>query len=313
MKHLVLPILLSSLSLAAACSKSEDKATKPAAEPTAPKATEPTLPETPRAAVYSAEAGAAALAEMAKCESPYSCDSLETVVGFGTNVSKELSAIATDSSKAKPAREVALAGLKKIKDPTVGMALFEAAKTEEDSSLQRGLFGTAGASGGDDTFTAMITHYASDESKEHRTAMRSGLREFGGKALSEWVYANYPEEKENQVRYADLVVEADEGADAAKVVALLGKTKHIMAGHRLAMVAVKLGDESQISVLIDGLKSSDQYDRSDAANFLEDVADKIPADRKQEVIDLVTAAKAKDAGGLTAMGYDKVLKKLGAQ
>tara|TARA_R110002096_G_scaffold292224_2_gene486608 strand:+ start:52461 stop:53213 length:753 start_codon:yes stop_codon:yes gene_type:complete len=250
---------------------------------------------------------------MAKCESPYSCDSLETVVGFGTNVSKELSAIATDSSKAKPAREVALAGLKKIKDPTVGMALFEAAKTEEDSSLQRGLFGTAGASGGDDTFTAMITHYASDESKEHRTAMRSGLREFGGKALSEWVYANYPEEKENQVRYADLVVEADEGADAAKVVALLGKTKHIMAGHRLAMVAVKLGDESQISVLIDGLKSSDQYDRSDAANFLEDVADKIPADRKQEVIDLVTAAKAKDAGGLTAMGYDKVLKKLGAQ
>lgn len=315
-KPLLSVLLLSSALAAAACGKSEDKAeSTPKATETEAASEVATLAktETPKAPAYSPEAAAKAIEAMQSCENRYSCDPLETLVGFGKDASKDLAAVANDASKTKEAREIALEGLGKIQDPAVGLSLFEAGKIEQDFILRSSLFKTAGKSGGDETFDAMIAHYASEASKDHRLDMRAGLREFGGKKLFDWAVANYPEDEDSQVRFADLVTDAEDEGNAESIAELIGKTKDTMAKHRLAAAAVKLGDAAQISVLIDGLKAENQYDRSDAANFLGDIADQVPADRKQEVIDATKAAKAKDAGGLTSMGYDKVLKKLGAE
>ena len=312
MNKLAIAFLVAAL-FSPACSKSEDKGggsdtpppvnTKIAEDPGAE----------PEALAYSADAAAAAIGELEACDNQFSCEALKTLVAFGDKVSKDLSAIAVDTAKKGELRAIATAGLTKIKDPNVGVALFEAAKIEEDFGLRGDLFKAAGASGGDATFAAMLEYYASDDSDDHRTGMRSALREFDGAKLFAYAVENFPSDKDKEVRFADLISDAGEGATKEKVVELIGKTKHTMARHRLARAAVTLGDVAQISVLIDGLKSDDQYDRSDAANFLQDVTEHIPADQKQAVIDLVSAAKKKDQGGLTSRGYDAVLKKLGAE
>ncbi len=331
MKRLVLPFVLSSLvSLCTtACKGSDTKAESVSASDVdvatkgAEVVAEPTTGrggagmgmamDDPQAYIYSEEAGKEALEAMTHCANPYTCDALDTLVGFGDKVSADLADLATNDKNSEVVRKVALEGLKKIKDPAVGLGLLEAEKAEEEFMVRRELFSAAGESGGEETLAAMLAYYASEDSDEHRTDMRSGIRAFDAKLVFAWASENYPESEGSQVRFADLVNDTGEVASKEKVVELIGKSTHIMAKHRLAKVAVQLGDESQLSVLIAGLKSDDQYDRSDAANFLEDVAEKIPEEQKQEVIDLVKAAKAKDAGGLTSMGYKKVLEKLGAE
>ncbi len=309
MNKLILPSLVFLLTLPGC--KSDDASKKAApAEPSA-KPTDLADPAAPAAASYSPEAATAALAEMEKCDSQYSCDVLDTLVGFGDKVSADLSKIALDSSKKKEQREVALAGLAKIKDSTHAMALFEAAKAEEDFILRGQIFDAAGASADETTITAMLDHYVSDESKPHRTDMRSSLRKYDNTKLFAWAADNYPDDKKLQVRYANLIDDAQDGGDAAKVVALIGKTTNRMAQHRLAKTAVELGDMAQLDMLIKGLSHDNVYDRSDAANFLAEVHEKIPAERREEVIKAATAAKANDQGGLTARGYDTLLKKLG--
>jgi hypothetical protein len=118
--------------------------------------------------------------------------------------------------------------------------------------------------------------------------------------------------KDDQTYYADLITDSATAADLPTIVELLGVTKDLMARHRLAAKAIALGDAAHFDVFVAGLKSKDVYDRSDAANFLADVADKAPAELKAELIELLQKGKAGDSGGLTAMGYDKALKLLGA-
>ncbi len=309
MNKLLLPTLLFAFALPAC--KSDDASKKAApAEPSA-KPTDLAEPTEPAAASYSPEAATAALAEMAKCDSQYSCEVLETLVGFGDKVSADLSKVALDSSKKKEQREVALAGLAKIKDPAHAMALFEAAKVEEDFILRGQIFDAAGASADETTINAMLDHYVSDDSKPHRTDMRSSLRKYDNTKLFAWAVDKYPADEKLQVRYADLISDAKDGGDAAKVVALIGKTTNLMAQHRLAKTAVELDDMTQLDLLIKGLSHDNVYDRSDAANFLAQVHKKIPAERHAEIVEAVTAAKANDQGGLTSRGYDTLLKKLG--
>ncbi len=267
----------------------------------------------PRAYIYSEEAGKEALEAMTQCANPYTCDALDTLVGFGKKVSPDLSDLAVNAKNSESVRKVALEALKQIKDPAVGLDLFEAAKAEEEFMVRRELFKVAGESGGDEAFDAMIAYYASEDAKEHRTDMRSGLRAFGAQKIFGWASENYPEEADSQVRFADLIGDASEAASKEAVVALIAKTTDVMAKHRLAKVAVELGDDAQLEILIAGLKSDDQYDRSDAANFLQDVTEKIPEAQRAEVIELVKAAKGKDQGGLTTRGFDSVLKKLSAE
>jgi HEAT repeat protein len=223
----------------------------------------------------------------------------------------DLIKVATDAGQPGDARRTALEDLGKRKDPTAGVPLFEAAKVEKDFILRGELFRAAGQSGGEATEKAMLAHYASKESKEHRTEMRSGLRELDRGRVFAFAAERFAKAGDMQVEIADLVIDTEGNNDPAKVVELLGKCKDRMACHRLARVAVKLGATDQLKVLIDGLKSKDEYDRSDAANMLADVADAVPAERRAEVVDLVKAARAKDQGGLTSVGYDAILKKLG--
>lgn len=77
-----------------------------------------------------------------------------------------------------------------------------------------------------------------------------------------------------------------------------------MARHRLASALIKTGDASK-------LEAKNEYVRSDAANMLARVVDKVPADRKAEIVELAKKGKAADRGGLTSVGYDKIIKTLG--
>jgi hypothetical protein len=101
-KNLLAVFLLASSVATAACSKKDEATDKASsAEDTAPASAK--IVE-PAPAVYSPEAAAAALTAMEKCENPYSCESLDTLVGFGKEVSKELAALACDTAKTKEAR-----------------------------------------------------------------------------------------------------------------------------------------------------------------------------------------------------------------
>ena len=220
---------------------------------------------------------------------------------------------ATDAAQSADARRTALEELGKRKDASAGMPLFEAARTEKDFILRGELFRAAGQSGGEAVDKAMLEHYASKESEEHRTEMRTGLRELDRAKVFAFAAERFAKAGKMQVEIADLVIDTDGNGDQAKVVELLGKSKDRMASHRLARVAVKLGATDQLKVLIDGLGSKDEYDRADAANMLAEVVDAIPADRRAEVVELVKAARAKDQGGLTSSGYDAILEKLGSQ
>lgn len=84
-----------------------------------------------------------------------------------------------------------------------------------------------------------------------------------------------------------------------------------MARHRLASALIKTGDASKLDILVAGLEAKNEYVRSDAANMLARVVDKVPADRKAEIVELAKKGKAADRGGLTSVGYDKIIKTLG--
>lgn len=297
--------------------KDKDKAasTKPTetVEPAAPVA--PTPPPAPAAPTYSPEAAKALVSEMVKCTSDYGCAALDTLVSFGPKAAPELLSVARDPAASKDARGLAITALTKIKAPEAGLPLIEAANAvADDFMLQGDLYEAAGASGGQPVFDALIAEYAkafASTDDDRDIPLRGGLRAFPAESVA-WAKANLPKAKDDHTAYADLITDSAAAADLPTVVELLGATKDVMARNRLAAKAIELGDTAHFDVFIVGLKSKDQYDRSDSANFLADVADKAPADKKAELIDLLQKGKAGDQGGLTAMGYDKALKALGA-
>ncbi len=184
----------------------------------------------------------------------------------------------------------------------------------DENVHNRKMYEAAGASGGQPVFDALIAEYAkafASTDDDRDIPLRGGLRAFPAESVA-WAKANLPKAKDDHTAYADLITDSAAAADLPTVVEMLGATKDVMARNRLAAKAIELGDTAHFDVFIVGLKSKDQYDRSDSANFLADVADKAPADKKAELIDLLQKGKAGDQGGLTAMGYDKALKALGA-
>ncbi|MBK9030192.1 MAG: hypothetical protein IPL61_02435 [Myxococcales bacterium] len=312
--------LLSALLLttAVACKKKEGdkpgaapKPTEPAAAPVA--AAEPTPPPAP---TYSPAAAKALVSEMVKCSSDYGCAPLDTLVGFGAQAAPEVLSLAVDATATKDARGLAATVLTKIKAPDAGLPLIAAASAiTDDSMLQSDLYEAAGASGGQPVFDALIAEYAKASASlddDRDIPLRRGLRAFPAESVA-WVKANLPKAKDHFSSYADLITDSATAADVPTIVELLGTTKELMARHRLAAKAIELGDPAHFDVFVVGLKSKDQYDRSDAANFLKDIADQAPDALKPELIELLQKGKAGDAGGLTAMGYDGALKKLGAQ
>jgi len=304
--------LLSALLLTTAigCKKSEsDKAPAPVA------AKAPAEPPPPGAPTYSPAAAKDLVADLSKCTTPSGCDPFDTLVGFGAQAAAEVLTLAVDATATSDARRLAAGVLEKLKAPAAGLPLITAANAvADDSMLQGDLYEAAGASGGQPVFDALIAEYvkamvSTDDNRD--IPLRGGLRAFPAESVA-WVKANLPKAKEDHASYTDLITDSATAADLPTIVELLGATKVPMARHRLAAKAIELGDLTHFGAFVDGLKSKDQYDRSDAANFLADIADKAPAAMKPELIDLLQKGKAGDAGGMTAMGYDNALKKLGA-
>lgn len=271
---------------------------------------EPAAPEKPKTPVYSAEAAAKLMGELEKCEYDFNCDAYKPLVSFGKNISADLAAFAADSAKPGKARAVAAKALVEIEDPATGPQLLEAARKENDFMLRNELYKAAAASGSDEVFDALTRAYLSKEGKKHQMQIRAGIRMYQDKAL-DWAVAKLPKtKKKHQVKLADIITDLADKDALDAVQQLIPKVKVTMARHRLASKAIELGDQDKFSVLIKGLKSKSQYDRSDAANFLAKVVKQLPADKKPQVIKLLKAARKKDRGGLTAVGYDKCLKAL---
>jgi hypothetical protein len=293
--------------------KAEEPVEKPDTVAAAPKPTEPAKapePAKPKAIEYSAETAAKLIGDMEKCEYDFNCKAYKPLVSFGKKVSADLAKFATDAAKPAKARAIAAKALITIKDPAVGKQMLEAARKEKDFMLRDKLYSAAAAGGSDEIFNDLTKLYLSKAGKEHQMQIRAGIRLYQKKAL-DWAIEKLPKTKKNQqVEVADIIVDLADKDSLKAIQGLIPKVKDIMARHRLASKAIALGDKGKFDILIKGLKSKDQYDRSDAANFLAGVIKQLPADKKAEVIKLLKAAKKKDRGGLTAMGYNKCLKAL---
>jgi hypothetical protein len=311
MKHPLLIAVLAATLAGLGCGDKKEEApvankTVDRAPPAPSKSTE--AKARPKAPPYSPEVADKLIAQLAKCTSRAFCDPYEPLLSFGHQVSAKLVALAT-SKTAKPGhKRMALTLLKQLADPAAAMPLFAAAKAEKQFIERYDLYEAAAASGGDQVFAAMTAFYDSKAGRDHQLQMRRGLRRFGPK-LVRWA-AERMKKTRDPVAIADLVSDVAKAGDKDTVLALLKTCKHRMACHRLAATAIRLGEVAQFSVLLDGLRSKDVYDRSDAANFFAKVAKQLPEGKKAEAIALLESGKKRDRGGLTARGYVSSLKAL---
>jgi hypothetical protein len=299
---------------ATACDKKEKAAAPPATPPpvadTAAAAPAPTPPSEPAAPAYSPEAAAKLLTALESCEYDFNCDAYEPLVSFGTKVSADLAKLAADASKPAKARGVAAKALGSIKDPATGEALLAAARAEKEFMLRADLFAAAGASGNEAVLTAAGEYIQTEEGYEQRLEVQKAIVPFGKKAF-DWAVGVVPKPKKYQeVGIVDLIAETATAAELPTLQELTGKVKDEMSKNRLASRRIQLGDLAAFDILWKNLASKDEYVRADTGNMLARVADKISSEDKQKAIDLVTAAKAKDQGGLTSQGYETILKAL---
>jgi len=295
--------------------KQDDKAGPGATEPAKPVAPEPSKvePAKPAKAAYTPEAAKQHVAELAKCSSQYSCPAFDTLVGFGPAAAPELLAVAVDDKAPLEQRRMAVAAIGAVKAPEVGVKLIEAANKLEDSLAQGEFYDAAGKSGGQPVFDALITEYAkaaasTDDNRE--IPLRHGLGAFPKETVA-WAKDALPKQPKQQVAIADLI--DDVATDQAVVLALLPAAKEPMAKHRLAKKAIELGasDPKLWDVFLAGLASADQYDRSDAGNFLESVVSKVPAELKPRFVELLKKALAGPKDPMLNGGLEKSLAALG--
>jgi hypothetical protein len=297
------------LSAAAACDRQAPAPPPPAA---APAATPPPPPAKPAAPEYSPAKAAELLKELEGCQYDFSCPAYKPVVSFGNKVSKDLLAIALDATK--KGHKVAAQALGEIKDPSVGLPLFQAALKTKDFMMRGDLGTAAGKSGGDELFNAATKLYSEKLTSDQSDLIERAIAPSGDKAI-DWAVGKLPSAKKviPACALADVIRKAAEGKPDAlpKIQTAISKTKQPMARHRLASVAIALGDVQQFDVLAAGLKDpKDDLNRSDAGNMLRDVVGKLPAARKDEFIKLLEAAQKKSRGGLETAGIESSLASL---
>ncbi|PKN54603.1 MAG: hypothetical protein CVU56_25665 [Deltaproteobacteria bacterium HGW-Deltaproteobacteria-14] len=301
-----------------ACGAKDAPPTEPA--PTDPAPTEPavvdepTEPEAPAAPVFSKEEAAKQLAVVETCEYDFNCPAFEALVALGAEIGEQTAALAMDETKPAKGRAVAMLALAKVKAKVDLATLYESVKKADDYGLRGAFEKLLEALQTDDAALLDKLHaeYLSDADGIDVVPVRGALRVMPG--TFGWAVAQLEGEHADRldVRLVDLVTDTAQAEQLPKVVELLGKLTNPMAKSRLASAAIALGDKGHFQVLLDGLASEDVYDRSDAANQLAEVVKDLPADLKDKAIALLKAGKAGDRGGLTAMGYDKCLKALGA-
>lgn len=309
-------LLTATALLYAGCGEKKPSTTeeKPAAANMAEPAKEPATPEPAKAepAAYSEDAAKKLVAQLEQCDSDIGCEAYKPLVAWGAKVAPQLAAVAVDAAKPAKGRAVAAKALVEIKDPATGKAVIEAAKAEQDFMLRSALFEAAGASGNDEVLALAGAYLLTEKGWDARVEVNKAIVPFGKKAF-DWASAQIAKVKPTvQSALADVIADTAQAGDLPALQALIGKIKDPMSQHRFARRAIELGDLAQFDVLVRGLTGKDEYDRSDAGNMLGEVIDKLPADKKDRVIEVVKAAKAKDQGGLTSAGYDTILKKLGA-
>lgn len=286
----------------------------PKTDPTSPKTTTDPNPEPPKAEAprYSPELAKKHAAELASCSSEYNCKPFDALVAFGAQAAPELIALAIDGSAKIEARRLAAKALGKAKVADAGPKLVEAANKLDDSLAQGDFYEAAGECGGQPTFDALIAELgkamaSSDDGRE--IPLRKGLRKFPQETTA-WAKAALAKAKE-PVTIADLV--DDNATDMAMVQELLPATKDLMARNRLAKKAIELGatDPKLWDVFLQALASEDQYDRSDAGNFLAPVVAKVPADKKAKLVELLKKATEGPKDPMLKGGLETSLKALG--
>ena len=305
------------LALTPACGSKDEAPATPAAKPTGDRPR--LLFEADKDAIpaYTADGAAKLVADLGACEYDFNCAAYKPLVSYGTKVSADLAKIATDATKPGKARQVAAKALGEIKDPATGNALFDAAKAEKDFIIRGDLYAAAGHfTGSDDVFKAAGPFFVTDDGWETRGEVEKALVPFGHRTF-DWATVELAKHFQGkkydklEEELAALAVKVSTPADAPKLKELAGKVKAgDLAQCNLATALVQYGDASQLDVLVKALGGDDEFVRSAAGMHVADLAEKklIPADQKDKLIPLLTAAKAKDAGGMTSDGYDRALK-----
>jgi hypothetical protein len=308
------PTLILATSLFAACGKTEPVSDPP--DPVAPaapvKVVEPAAAVVPAAPAYSAAAASKLAGELEKCKYDFNCDAYKPMVAFGAKATPDLLKIVTDATKPATGRAVAAQALGEIRDPAAGAPLLEAAKAEQDFMLRGALFEAAGKTGADEVLSSAGALLLTDTGWKIRIELNKAIIPFGRKAFA-WAVAALPAHKSDKfaVSLADVIVATAQAGDESTLKELTATARDEMAKDRLASKSVELGDTAQVAVLITNLEKGDEYTRADAGNMLARVAERIPADQKAKVLELVKAARARDKGGLTSAGFDKVITQLG--
>ena len=286
---IVLGLCFSAIATLVGCKREPPPPPTPPPPPAPAAAPEPAKPVAP---VYAPDKAAELLKQLEGCENDFNCDAYKPLVSFGDKVSMQLAAIATDSTK--KGQKVAIQALGEIKDPRVGMQLFDAGRKTKDFMVREALAQAAGKSGNEDVFAAATKLYAEKMSTDNATVMTEALAGFGGRS-ADWALAKLPSAKRviPAATLADVVVVTTKGKPdyLPKVTEAIGKAKHEFARHRLAVAAIELGDMQKFDLLAAGLKDKDADNVGDAVGRLNDVLDKIPPARKAEFVKLVGDAK----------------------
>jgi hypothetical protein len=295
--------------LVAACGGKKDDAPAPAAKPA-----DPSAAVTPTKPTYSPAAVKEQLAAMAKCDTSAVCEPMDTLVGFGANAGPDLVAFLGDASKPIEQRRIAAVAIGKIKVAGAGPKLVELGNAASDVTAQEDFYTAAGLCGGDATFDALAALYDKQnhgDTDDHLVMLRRGLAAFPDKALA-WAKAKLPG-AEDKVKYADILLDLAKDKDDVAALAFATEARDRMASNRLASKAIQLGstDQKVWDLLIQNLGSDDHFDQADAADFINEVVDKLPAARKAKVLDLTKKALTGPPDPMVNDGLEKLKKTLG--
>ncbi len=263
---------------------------------------------------YSAEAATHALGALGSCTIQFSCAAFDTLASFGGAAGAQLMAYVSDLGNTEKSRALAAVLIGMAKVPDAGPKLVEIGLSSQDATVDHAFFEAAGRCGGDATFAALAAQYDREnhgDMREHLVELRYGLKAFPKQARA-WAMGALPMAKD-QVKYIDVLVDIATPADRDALTAMIATTKDQMGKHRLAAEAITLGatDPALWDVFVAGLSSQVSYDRDDAGHQLQDIADKIPADRKPRFIELIKKSLAAEKDPMLQSGLAATLAKLG--
>jgi len=270
-------------------------------------------PEDDPAPVFSEEAAAELFAAIEACTSRLACEPLDTLAGFGADVAPQARALVADEGTPPQTRGLIMTLMGELALEVDLVPLYEAVRASDDRDLRAGFESLLAAlAPTHDALAESLRADLLDEDRVLQLPVRRMLRHVGG--TLEWAFERLEGEHDERhaTTFADLIADLAEAEHLPRVIALIEAAPRVMARHRLAAAAIALGDRSHFGVLLDGLRLDNPFDRADAANLLARVADHLPAEHRDEAIDLLRAGLERAAGDLTAGGFEQSLRALGA-